>query len=287
MATARPLEGKVALITGAGRGLGRAFAERLGAMGASLAIHGRREHGPAEFGEGTTLSATASEIGAKFGVPSLRVLADLAVPEQVDRAMSEVIGRFGRIDILVHNAGGDIAADGGKAYPNDAIMVKDADARAILDNNLQSSILICGRVARDMMTRREGRIILVSSVAGLSVSNDGSQAMYSIAKAGVNKFTKLLASQLVRHNINVNCIAPGATKSGRFVATVKDGTQNPAFKDPAVRKHFLKIMDEERGTIGRPGNLDEVARVVDFFAGPLGSFVTGEVLKVDGGVARL
>mmetsp|Transcript_35239 Transcript_35239/g.109755 ORF Transcript_35239/g.109755 Transcript_35239/m.109755 type:complete len:287 (-) Transcript_35239:53-913(-) len=281
------LAGKVALVTGAGRGLGRAFAERLAALGACVAVHGRRELGPAEFGEGTSLTDTAREIGEKFGVPTLRVLADLSVPEQVDGAVAEVVQRFGRVDILVHNAGGDIAADGGKADPNDAVMVKDADSRAILDNNLQSTILICQRVARDMIPRRTGRIITVSSVASLGVDPNGSQAMYAVAKAGVNKYTKMLASQLLRHNINVNCIAPGATKTGRFVATVRDGTQNPAFKDPKVRASFIRHLEEEKGTIGRPGTVDEVARVVDFFAGHLGAFVTGEVLKVDGGVARL
>ena len=109
----------------------------------------------------------------------------------------------------------------------------------------------------------------------------------AVAKAGVNKYTKMLAGQLLEHNINVNCIAPGATKSGRFVATVKDGTQGAAFQNEKFRERFLKQMEEEEDNIGRPGSVDEVARVVDFFAGPLGSFVSGEVLKVDGGVARL
>jgi 3-oxoacyl-[acyl-carrier protein] reductase len=274
------LTGKVALITGAGRGLGRAFSERLAAMGASVAIHGRRENGPSEFGEGTTLTATAAEIGQKFGVPSLRVLADLGHPEQVDRAVAEVVSHFGKIDILVHNAGGDIGASGAKPSPNDAVGVPDLDVQAVLDNNLTSTILICQRVAREMIKHRSGRIINISSVAALAVADGGAQASYAVAKAGVNKYTKMLAAQLVEHNINVNAIAPGATKSGRFVGTVKDGTQNPAFADPKVREAFLAELASEKDAIGRPGNVEEVAKVVDFFAGPLGSFVTGEVLKV-------
>lgn len=219
MGDAKPLAGKVALITGAGRGLGRAFAERLGAMGADLVIHGRRgaftamcppwaqrlgclkevglrisaqysaiqycimplecsELGPAEFGEGISLTATAKEIGDKFGVQSLRVLADLSIAEDVDRIVAEIMAQYGRIDILVHNAGGDIAANGGKADPNDAVMIKDEDVLSIMNNNLQSSILICQRVARVMIPQHEGRIILVSSVAGLAVSPGGNQTMY-------------------------------------------------------------------------------------------------------------
>lgn len=283
----RELTGKVALVTGGGRGLGRGFAERLAALGASIALHGRRELGPAEYGEGISLTRTAQEISERHNVSTIRVIADLSQPDQVDVAVDEVIKHFGRIDILVHNAGGDIAANGGKADPNDAVMVKDDDARAILENNLQSTILICQRVARNMMQRRSGRIITVSSIASLTVAPDGMQAMYAVAKAAVNKYTKMLASQLLPHNINVNCIAPGPTKSGRFVATVKDGSQNAALKDPNVRAAYIQQLEDESDCIGRPGAIDEVARVVEFFAGPLGSFVTGEVLKVDGGVALL
>eukprot|EP01050_Picozoa_sp_SAG11_P020775 SAG11_NODE_3566_length_2367_cov_3.410935_3_plen_302_part_00 len=284
---AMALAGQVALITGAGRGLGRAFAERLAAMGASVAIHGRREHGPAEFGEGTTLTDTAREVGEKFGVPSLRVLADLSIPEEVDSCVQQIVDHFGRLDILVHNAGGDIGAGGTKPDPNEAVGVPDADVRAVLDNNLLSTILVCQRVARVMIPQKKGRIINVSSVAGLATAPGGAQAAYAVSKAGVNKYTKMLASQLVEHNINVNAIAPGATKSGRFVGTVKDGTQNPRFADPKARIAYLKQLESEEGDIGRPGTVDEVARVVDFFAGPLGSFVSGEILKVDGNVSKL
>ena len=136
------------------------------------------ELGPAEFGEGVSLTDTAKELGEQFGVKSLRVLADLSVAEDVDRAIAEIVAEYGRIDILVHNAGGDIAASGGKADPNDAVMIKDEDVLSIMNNNLQSSILICQRVSRVMIPQHEGRIILVSSVAGLAISADGNQTMY-------------------------------------------------------------------------------------------------------------
>ena len=109
------LRGKVILVTGAGRGIGRGFAEAMAAEGASVAVHGRREDGPAEFGEGLSLTAVAEEIGRVHGVPTLRVQADLTSQAEVQRSVDEVVAGLGPIDVLVHNAGGDIAADGGKA----------------------------------------------------------------------------------------------------------------------------------------------------------------------------
>src|ERR1051326_2638416 len=111
---ARALKGKIALVTGAGRGLGRAFAEKLAAMGADVAIHGMRENGPAEYGEGTTLTAVAQEIGKQYGVRTRRVLGDLTKGDDIARVVAETEKALGSIDILVHNAGGDIAAAGGK-----------------------------------------------------------------------------------------------------------------------------------------------------------------------------
>ncbi len=160
------LRGKIALVTGAGRGLGRAFAETLAGMGANIAIHGMREHGPAEYGEGTTLTDTARQVAETFKVRTIPVLGDLTRTDHVARMVETVTSTFGAIDILVHNAGGDIAAEGGKPDPNDAIFIKEADVRAVLDRNLLSTIFVCQRVARDMMVRRQGRIVTISSIAG-------------------------------------------------------------------------------------------------------------------------
>src|SRR5437667_10449346 len=107
---AKILAGKVALVTGAGRGLGRAFAEKLAALGANAAIHGMRENGPAEYGEGTTLTAVAEAVGKQYGVRTQRVLGDLTKSEDIARVVAETEKALGPIDILVHNAGGDIAA---------------------------------------------------------------------------------------------------------------------------------------------------------------------------------
>ncbi len=214
---ARPLTGKIALVTGAGRGLGRAFAEKLAGLGADIAIHGMRENGPAEYGEGTTLTAVAQEVGKAYGVRAHRVLGDLTKSEDIARVVAESEKALGPIDILVHNAGGDIAAAGGKPNPNDAVNIKEEDVRAVLDRNLLSTILTCQAVARGMMERRRGRIVTIGSVAAFKGRTNGS--IYAVAKAGMTHYTRCLADQLRPYDIAVNCIAPGDTRTGRFLGT--------------------------------------------------------------------
>ena len=258
--TERVLAGKVALVTGAGRGLGRAFAEQLAAMGAAVAMHGMREAGPAEYGEGTTLTDAVHEVGARAGVATLRCLGDLTRAEDVARVVAEAEAGLGPLDILVHNAGGDIAAAGGKPDPNDAVMIKQEDVRAVLDRNLLSTILVCQEAARRMMERRSGRILTISSTAAFKGRAQG--VIYGTAKAAVVHYTRCLADQLRPFAINVNSLAPGGFMGTRPV-------------DPARLA--------EDGTLDRIATVDEVARVALFFAGPLGAFVSGQVLRVDGG----
>ena len=263
--SSRMLEGKVALVTGAGRGLGRAFAEHLASLGCSVGVHGMRENGPAEYGEGTTLTQTALEIGQTHGVKTCRVLGDLTNPDHVKQVVASVCSELGPIDILVHNAGGDIAAAGGKPNPNDAVNIKIEDIRAVLDRNLLSTILVCQECSRIMMPRKTGRILTLSSISAFK--GIAGSSIYATAKAGVVEYTRCLAEQLRPYNINVNSLAPGDTRTGRFLGTRK-------VEDARL------VTD---GTLDRVGVVDEVTRVVEFFAGPLGAFVTGQVLRVDGG----
>lgn len=261
----KPLAGQVALVTGAGRGLGRAFVERLAALGCDVALHGMRENGPSEYGEGTTLTEVARQVAEQFGVRTVRVLGDLTKSEDAERVHQTATSELGPVRILVHNAGGDVAAAGGKPNPNDAVMVKEIDVKAVLDRNLLSTILICQQAARSMMERRTGRIITISSIAAFK--GNESSVIYSTAKAAVVEYTRCLALQLRPYNITVNSLAPGDTRTGRFLGT----------------RHVPEDRLVTEGTLDRIALVDEVARVIEFFAGPLGDFVTGQVLRVDGG----
>jgi 3-oxoacyl-[acyl-carrier protein] reductase len=224
-----------------------------------------REDGPAEYGEGTTLTATAAEIAATFGVKAVRLQGDLTLSADSRRVVAEVEAALGPIDILVHNAGGDIAAAGGKPNPNDAVGIKEEDIRAVLDRNLMSTIFLCREVGAGMMHRRRGRILTISSIAGFR--GQPRSVIYATAKAAVVEYTRCLAAQMREYNVNVNSLAPGDTRTGRFLGTGQ-GDQS-------------RMVTE--GTLKRIALVDEVARVVDFFAGPLGAFVSGQVLRVDGG----
>lgn len=263
--TERVLAGQVALVTGAGRGLGRAFAERLAALGADVAMHGMRETGPSEYGGTATFSDVVGEVGRLHRVRTARILGDLTDPATSTRLVEEAEAALGPIGILVHNAGGDIAARGGKPDPNDVVNIKPEDVRSVIDRNLLSTVFVCQAVARPMMARRRGRIITIGSVAAFKGRTNAS--IYAAAKAGAMHFTRCLADQMRAYDVTVNCIAPGDTRTERFMGT------RPV--DPA------RLV--EGGTLDRIGMVDEVARVVEFLAGPLGAFVSGQVIRVDGG----
>jgi len=146
----------------------------------------------------------------------VKILGDLTVPEDIARVIAAAESELGSIDILVHNAGGDIAAKGGKPEPNDVVHIKPEDVRAVINRNLMSTIFVCQAIAKGMMERRSGRIVTIGSVAAFKGRTNAS--IYATAKAGALHFTRCLADQMRPYDVPVNAIAPGDTRTERFVA---------------------------------------------------------------------
>jgi len=238
--------GKVVLVTGGSRGIGRACAVAFGRAGATVVLTYAGNE------------AAAAEAVAASGPTAKSMRFDVADTRACAAAVDEVVKGAGRLDVLVNNAG--VAIDGL------AVRVKDEDWDRQLDTNLKGAFALCRAAARPMMRQRSGAIVNLTSVVG-EMGNVG-QAAYAASKAGLIGLTKSLARELASRNVRVNAVSPG------FIDT--DMTADIGAE--------LKAKMTEVIPLGRLGTADEVAKAVLFLASDAASYVTGEVLKVNGGM---
>lgn len=243
------LHEKTALVTGAGKGIGRAIALRLANEGANVVIN---------YSGSEDAAADCAAECEKAGVRTLRVKADVSDAAQVEEMFARAVEEFGTVDILVNNAG--ITRD------KIILRMKEEDFDSVLDINLKGSYNCMKAASKIMLKQRSGRIISISSIVGLR--GNAGQVNYSASKAGIIGMTKSLARELASKGINVNAVAPGFIETDMTKALPESGKEKLLAVIPA----------------GRMGKPEDIAGAVLFLAGPDSSYITGQVLTVDGGM---
>lgn len=243
------LKGRTAIITGSGRGIGKAIAMKLASYGANIVINDIPQSDYAE--------ETCEEI-KELGVDSIVVKGDVRKSEDVEKLISETMDKFGRIDIFVNNAG----------VTRDGLMLRmtEDDWDLVMDINLKGAFNCIKAVARPMMKQKGGAIINIASVVG-EMGNAG-QANYSASKAGLIGLTKTTAKEFAKKGIRCNAVAPG------FIAS--DMTDK--LTDEVKQQYFAAI------PLSKFGSTEDVADVVSFLASDMSKYVTGQVINVDGGL---
>ncbi|MBP3231202.1 3-oxoacyl-[acyl-carrier-protein] reductase [Anaerovibrio sp.] len=243
------LDGKTALVTGASRGIGRAIAIKLASEGASVAIN---------YAGNAKAAEEVKSIIEAAGGKAMLVQADVSSAESVEAMIKEVVEAFGGIDILVNNAG--ITRDGL------LMRMKEEDWDAVINTNLKGVFYCTKAVSKLMMKKRAGRIVNMASVVGLT--GNAGQANYAAAKAGVIGFSKTMAKELASRGITVNMVAPGYID-----------TDMTAVLSESVRETMVSGIP-----LGRAGTPEDVANAVLFLVSDDASYITGQVINVDGGM---
>lgn len=243
------LEGKIAVVTGASRGIGAAIAFDLAAHGATVVVNHRSSGSGAE--------QVVARIAAAGGT-AVAIQADVSQRADAQRLIKETVDRFGRLDILVNNAG--------TTRDMLLMMMSEEDWDTVLQTNLKSAYNCCKAALRPMFKQRYGRIVNITSVAGLA--GQAGQTNYAASKAGLIGFTKSLAKEVGPRNITVNAVAPG------FVPTALTDVLTPDQKNAAIAMTPL----------GRFAQPEEIAHAVTFLASDRAAFITGQILSVDGGL---
>lgn len=267
----KKLEGKVAVITGGARGLGRGYALRLAGLGADIAIIDRNlKAGEVyEYEREMMKGASVMEECEALGVRAMGIEADLTDRDAANKSIADVVAKMGKIDILICNAGGgtvkfeDERDDNESGDINTTATPADCPQEAltrVLDINLMTCMYSCMAAAPFMKEQKSGKIVTVSSVAGLEAM--AGYHPYGTAKAAILYYSRSLAQELGPHNINVNCIAPGIIRTGRL----------------GDRSHMAK-----RIPLRREGTIEDCAKVVEFLVTDLSDYITGKCITIDGG----
>ena len=245
------LDGKIALVTGGGQGLGQGFAHALAEAGASVAIVDINPE---------TAQNVAEEI-RELGQPAMSIVADVTVPNDVKRMVDTVTAEWGRLDIAINNAGRTIWSD--------TVDMSEEDWDKVMDLNMKGVFLCAQAEARVMIPQKYGKIINTASMSAIAVNRPQNQASYNASKAGVVHLTKSLAAEWAPHGIRVNCISPGYT----LTALVK--------KIPAAAQ-YLPIW-KELIPVGRMGEVEDLQGAIVYLASDASDFMTGHNLVIDGG----